>query len=262
MSRLRAVVVDNEPPAVRRLEIALSDIPEVEVVGSALGGRKAVELIAELKPEVLFLDIEMPVMNGFELLQALKDAEAPVVVFVTAFSRFAPAAFAVGAADYLLKPVEFDRLAQAVERAARTLRARSAEARMAELEAVIDQLRDADSDRATRPEERDLWVSTRTGYVRVPIAQVEWFEAERDYVQVHTADRSYLMHASLRALGERLEGSGFLRTHRSALVNPAAIARVERSGSGLRIVTTSGGHAPVSRSQAGVLRSVVKSSLS
>jgi DNA-binding LytR/AlgR family response regulator len=261
MSRLRAVIVDNEPPAVRRLEIALADIPAVEVVGSALGGRKAAELIGALKPDLLFLDIEMPVMNGFELLQALKDAEAPVVVFVTAFSRFAPTAFAVGAADYLLKPVEFDRLAQAVERAARTLRARDAETRMAELEAVIAQLRDADAERAPRPEARDLWVSTRTGYVRVPVAEVEWFEAERDYVQVHTAERSYLMHASLRALGERLAGAGFLRTHRSALVNRAAIARVEREGGNLQIVTSSGGRAPVSRSQGVVLRGLLKSSI-
>jgi DNA-binding LytR/AlgR family response regulator len=258
VSRLRAVVVDNEPPAVRRLEIALGDVPEIEVVGSALGGRKAVELIAAVKPDVLFLDIEMPVMNGFELLQALKDAEAPIVVFVTAFSRFAPAAFAVGAADYLLKPVEFDRLAQAVERAARTLRARSAEARMAELEAVIDQLRNLDAERAGRPEERDLWVTTRAGYVRVPISQVEWFEAERDYVQVHTADRSYLMHASLRALGERLAPAGFLRTHRSALVNRASIARLDRSGGMLTIITVSGARAPVSRSQAAGLRAMVK----
>ena len=256
---LRAIIVDNEPPAVRRLEIALADLPQVEVVGSALGGRKAVELIGQLRPDLLFLDIEMPVMNGFELLQALKNAEAPVVVFVTAFSRFAPAAFAVGAADYLLKPVEFDRLAQAVNRASRTLRARSAEARMAELEAVIDQLRDADAERATTPAGRNLWVSTRSGYVRVPIAQVEWFEAERDYVQVHTADRSYLMHASLRALEERLEPAGFLRTHRSALVNRAAISRLDRTAGVLTIITASGARAPVSRSQAAGLRALVRS---
>jgi DNA-binding LytR/AlgR family response regulator len=129
---------------------------------------------------------------------------------------------------------------------------------MAELEAVIDQLRDTESERAPLPAERDLWVSTRTGYVRVPIAQVEWFEAERDYVQVHAAERAYLMHASLRALGERLEGAGFLRTHRSALVNRAAISRLDRSGNVLSIITLSGARAPVSRSSAAGLRAMVR----
>lgn len=258
MSRLTALIVDNEPPAVRRLEIALADIPEVEVVGSAHGGRQALALIAALRPQVLFLDIEMPVIGGFELLQALDAASAPVVVFVTAFSRFAPEAFAVGAADYLLKPVEFDRLRQAVERAGRALRAHTAEARMAELETVVARLRDQDAEAAPRPGERDLWVATRAGYVRVPVEAVEWFQAERDYVQVHTAGQSYLIHDSLRSLGERFGGAGFVRTHRSALVNAAAIARIERTGRGLTIVTVSEARAPVSRSCAAGLRALVR----
>lgn len=258
MSGLRALVVDNEPPAVRRLEIALAGIAGVEVVGSAHGGRKALELIGRLRPNLLFLDIEMPVINGFELLAALDAASAPVVVFVTAFSRFAPEAFAVGAVDYLLKPVEQDRLRQAVERASRALRAHSAESRMAELEAVIARLRDQDAEAAPRPAERDLWVSTRTGYVRAPLDTVEWFEAERDYVRVHTAAQSYLIHDSLRGLEERFGGLGFVRTHRSALVNRAAISRLDRAGGGLSIVTVSGARAPVSRSCAAGLRAMVR----
>jgi DNA-binding LytR/AlgR family response regulator len=255
---LRTLIVDNEPPAVRRLEIALESVPEVEVVGSALGGTSALELIARLRPRLIFLDIEMPVMNGFELLRALDSADAPVIVFVTAFSRFAPQAFAVGAVDYLLKPVEFDRLRQAVERAAQALRAHSAERRMAELQAVIAQLRAVEAEAAPRPVERDLWVSSRGGWQRVPVETVEWFQAERDYVQVHTAERSYLIHDSLRGLGERLAEAGFIRTHRSALVNAAAISRLDRSGGQLRIVTVSGALVPVSRGCAPRLREMVR----
>lgn len=258
MSRLTALIVDNEPPAVRRLEIALSDIAGVEVVGAANSGRQAVELIGRLKPQVLFLDIEMPVVSGFELLAALDAASAPVVVFVTAFSRFAPEAFAVGAVDYLLKPVEQDRLRQAVERAGKALRACSAESRMAELEQVIARLRDQDAEAAPPPAERDLWVSTRTGYVRVPVDTVQWFQAERDYVQVHTAGQSYLIHDSLRRLEERFGGMGFVRTHRSALVNRAAISRLDRTDGVLSILTLSGARAPVSRSCAAGLREMVR----
>lgn len=258
MSRLRALIVDNEPPAIRRLEIALAGLPQVEVVGSALGGTSAVEMIGRLRPQLIFLDIEMPVMNGFELLQALGAAEAPVVVFVTAFSRFAPQAFAVGAVDYLLKPVEFDRLSQAAERAAQALRAHSAERRMAELEAVVEQLRAIEAQDAPRPVERDLWVSSRAGWRRVPVNTVEWFQAERDYVQVHTSQSSYLIHDSLRSLGERLAPAGFVRSHRSALVNAAAISRLDRTGGALTIITLSGARVPVSRSYAPGLRAMAR----
>ena len=114
---MRVLAVDDEPLALQRLEWCLRDLPEVELVGKARDGRRALELIRSLSPDVVLLDIEMPELNGFELIDALGDEELPQVVFVTAFDHFAVQAFATGSVDYLLKPVEQERLRMALDRA-------------------------------------------------------------------------------------------------------------------------------------------------
>jgi DNA-binding LytR/AlgR family response regulator len=253
---LRAVIADDEPLSLRRLELGLARVTGVEVVGAAQSGEEARGLIQQLRPDLVLLDIKMPGATGLELAEEFThtydQGAQPAVIFVTAFGRHAVKAFDLDAADYVLKPLDFDRLAEAVERARTKLEARDGAAKLAEMSAVLESLREGDSEEgaATGEDEftRDLWVSDRHGRVRVPLDQVIWFEAEREYVRIHLRERSYLVRRALRDLAERLDPAQFVRLHRSAMVNSSRIARVtRRPGGGLSVELVNGVQAPVGR---------------
>lgn len=253
--RLRILLVDDEPPAIRRLRMALEKVPDVEVAGEAQDGAAAIRLIAELTPDLVLLDIRMPGLSGLELLQAVDRAQAPAFIFVTAFSRFAAEAFDLAAVDYLLKPVEFDRLAEAVDRARRSLEARAAEARIAALEEVVAALRSEDAERAAEGRLTEIWVPDRGDRLRLPVELIDWIEAERDYVRIHSRGRSFLLRASIRQLQAGLDPSAFVRVHRGAIVRRDRIARIaRRPGGQASVVLQSGAEVPVARRQAGLLR--------
>ncbi|MEA3002622.1 MAG: two-component system, LytTR family, response regulator [Sphingomonadales bacterium] len=219
---LRTVLVDDEPLALERLQVFFGDIPGAEVVGTARDGRKAAELIARLKPDLAILDIQMPEQNGLRVAATLGDGdEKPEIVFVTAFEQYAPDAFEVEAADYLLKPVRFDRLWQAVERARRRKYLRNMAGRAEALE---------QAEPASSPHEDGLWVPTRSGAVFVPIETIDWIEAQRDYVMLHTATRSHIVRMSMRALEEKLDPGQLVRVHRSAFARPSNVVEVQRMG--------------------------------
>jgi len=242
---LRILIVDDEPLAVRRLEIGLAGIPGAEAVGSATDAEKAARAIAALDPDVILLDIRMPGLDGLQLVETLSPAAMPAVIFVTAYSRFAVDAFKVKAVDYLLKPVEFPRLAQALDRAREALAAREAlqGARpLAEIERT-----DGRSD--------EIWVVTRGARHRLAAGQIEWIQAERDYVRVHAAGRTHLIRRSIQALSRELDPDAFVRVHRSALVRLDQVASLTRNEDGaLRLVLRSGAMVGVSRRHAAALR--------
>lgn len=216
---LRTLLVDDEPLALERLQVFFRDIAGAEVVGTARDGREAAEAIERLKPDLALLDIQMPEQNGLRVAATLPPDDRPEIIFVTAFEQYAPDAFEVEAADYLLKPVRFDRLWQAVERAKRRKHMRTLAGR-------------AESAAAARPEGREdgLWVPTRAGAVFVPVETIEWIEAQRDYVMLHTATRSHILRISMRALEERLDPEQLMRVHRSAFARPANVVEVQRLG--------------------------------
>lgn len=228
---LRVLLVDDEPLALARLEAALQDMGEVAVVGAARDGEEAIELIGEHQPDLVLLDIQMPGLDGLGVAAALAGANRPDVVFITAFDQYAADAFDIEAVDYLLKPVKFDRLRQALERARRRREMRQATGRAAELEIVVHQLRHAES--ANDSFETEFWVPTLQGVKRVPVANINWIEAARDYVLLHTATRSHLFRATMSGLERRLDPAQMMRVHRSAFVRPAAVAEVQRQGKGL-----------------------------
>lgn len=219
MTRLRVLLVDDEPLALRRLETLFADIDDIDVVGSASTGNEAEERIVALKPELVMLDISMPGKSGIRVAADLVAEPRPEIIFVTAFEQYAPDAFEVDAADYLLKPVRFDRLRQAVERARRRRVMRDAVDRIA----------------GTPIEAREeaIWVQIASGNLRLPIAQIEWVEAARDYVLLHTATRSYIHRISMTALEQLLDPAQLMRVHRSTFIRPALVRAVQRLGKGL-----------------------------
>ncbi len=174
MGSLRAVIIDDEPLAVRRLEIALREMQDVELAGVANDGAIAVNMIETLMPDLIFLDVKMPMLNGLEVLSALPSDARPAVIFVTAFSRFAVSAFEAAAVDYLLlKSVEFGRLHEAIERAKASRLARHANEQIAELLALVADLQAADADLGTAPAVAgDLWISEKGGATRVALKDV------------------------------------------------------------------------------------------
>jgi len=230
---IRALIVDDEAPARSELAYLLSRHRDVEVVGEAERVDEALELVGELALDVVFLDIELPEASGLQAAPFVRERrDPPAVVFVTAHAGYAVEAFAVEAFDYLLKPVEPERLARVLER----LRERSAEAAV--------------------PLER-IPVVAAGGTELLDVADVHFVQADGDYSRVHTYDRVLLCTSSLRELEEQLPAGRFLRIHRSYLVNVAKVAAIRRgSPEGLRLQLADGARTEldVARRQARAVR--------
>jgi DNA-binding LytR/AlgR family response regulator len=202
---IRALIVDDEAPARSELRYLLAAHPEVSVVGEASSALEALEFARDLAYDVVFLDVEMPGLTGVEAAPLVRERRnAPAVVFVTAHDRYAVDAFAIEAFDYLLKPVDPERLARVVER-----------------------LRERSSEHAVPVEK--IPVVAGGGTELLDFDQVHFVQADGDYCRVHTYDRSYLCTASLGELEERLPGGRFARIHRSYLVNLSKVAGVRRA---------------------------------
>jgi DNA-binding LytR/AlgR family response regulator len=227
---LRALIVDDEPPARRVLMRLLAEMPGIEVTGMASNGMEALTALADGGIDVLFLDIEMPVLAGIELATRLHPAPTPAVIFVTAWPQYAVAAFDVDAADYLLKPVDPARLAAAIARARQRLT-------KPELHASLRVLR---KDKTAENPLDHVWVEHGGTRLRLALADIEWFAADGDYVCAHTAERGYLMRASLNELESTLPTAHFIRIHRSTIVKVDAVSRVVSNSSQLSLVTCSG----------------------
>ena len=217
---MKVLIVDDEQLACDRLAGLLSDIEGVELVGRACNARYAEQVIADKRPDLVLLDIQMPGRSGMALAADLDPEDRPEIVFVTAFEHFAPDAFSVDAADYLLKPVRFDRLKQAIVRAKRRI--------MLNAVAAHSEIATSETGRFTR----EFWVTVRDGQVRLDIDLIEWIEAAKDYVLLHTSTRSYLHRISMNALEARLDPHALMRVHRSAFVRPSLVEKLERPGKG------------------------------
>ena len=245
---MRVLLVDDEPLAIERMRVALATIPTVEVIGTAADGIEAGEKIAALKPELVFLDVQMPGLSGMELAQSLAQASnRPEIVFITAFNRFAIEAFEVEAVDYLLKPVSFDRLRIAIERVRRRRELLDANGRLAELGAVVAALREDEGEAEREPAyDNGIWVPCRQGSVRVPVDSIDRIEAARDYVLLNTPIKSYILRAKMTELERRLDPRVMVRVHRSHMVRIGAVTGIERPGKGsLRLVLSDGANLQV-----------------
>jgi DNA-binding LytR/AlgR family response regulator len=239
---IRILLADDEPIALDRLELAVAGIPDAQLVGKARNGKEALALIRELKPDIAVLDIQMPVKDGFAAIADLKPGEhLPEIIFVTAYQEHAVRAFEVHAVDYLLKPVSFERFREAVRLARARLEARAAEVRFAELQQLIASLRASGTPESASQYEREFWVRTRDGIVRVAAEGIEAITAEGDYVLLHVAGKSHLFKDTISSLASRLDLAIHLRVHRSTIVNLKRVASLHRRGpKGLSLTLDSG----------------------
>lgn len=251
MSALRLLLADDEPLALRRIRLALKEIPDVEIVGAATDGVQAIAAMRDLRPDVVLLDIKMPLADGFEVANAVADAGNPEVIFVSAFDSFAVQAFETSAIDYLLKPVEFERLATAIDRARERRADRDASSRAEKLAAVLEALKQEADEREGPRFEHEFWIRDRGRFLRVPVEEVERIEAERDYVRLYWQGRTLLHRGTMASMEEKLDPSVMLRVHRSAFVNWNRLKAVHRDSNGrLMAVLDSGDEVPVSRAYA------------
>lgn len=237
-ARLRVLLVDDEELARRVLREYLSRLDDVEIVGECENGFEAVRAVSETKPDLLFLDVQMPKLDGFEVLELLDRDVA--VVFVTAFDEHAIRAFEVHAVDYLLKPVAEERLGRALARVReRGMGAGGGfSATQLAAEAKPDQPKPADR----------LLVRDGTRVHVIQAAELDYAVARDDYVELHAAGREYLKHQTLNDLEAQLDPSRFVRTHRSYLVNVERIAKIEPYAKDSRIaVLQDGTQIPLSR---------------
>ena len=219
---MRILIVDDEPLAVERLQGCLALIEDVEVAAVATDGAQALDLARGLQPDLLLLDIQMPGVSGLQVAREL--AASPVeVVFVTALADCATEAFGLEAADYLLKPVARDRLLEAVNRARRR---RSAHALGQRVNALEEQIARLHARAPSEPYVREFWIRQTDGQVRVPVAEIQRIEADRDYALLHTDLRTFILRITMSELEARLDPRDLLRVHRSGFVRPEAVKKV------------------------------------
>ncbi len=229
---LKTLIVDDEPIARRILREELEMFPQVKVVGEAENGREALRQIAKLEPDLVFLDLQMPVMGGFEVVRNLKGGRLPVIVIVTAFDQHAIEAFEAGAIDYLLKPVNETRLKQAVERASK-LHAKPVQ--------VAEHLANIASASEAPREGQGRKIVGRTGeeYFLLDPREVLAFQAEGELVWIITAKHRFLATQSLRGIEARLGPFPFQRVHRNAIVNVNHVRKMSALSSQRWLLTLS-----------------------
>ncbi|MEO8032461.1 MAG: LytTR family DNA-binding domain-containing protein [Gemmatimonadota bacterium] len=248
MNPLRAVVVDDEPLAREGLVELLERLPELTIVGAFVDGMSALIGLHQLEVDVLFVDIQMPGMSGFDLIEALSGGPLPLVVFVTAFDAHAIRAFEVNALDYLLKPVSPERLGQAVERVRAQRRDQDAASAQSRISALLEGL-------PGRPRGVGRLIVREVGQVIVvPSREVDWIEGADYYALLHVGSTAHLLRETLTSLERRLDPDRFIRIHRSTIVNLSRVRAVEAAlrGDGV-VVLTSGARLKVMRSRRDLL---------
>ena len=250
--RISTLIVDDEPVARKLLREELELLPDVEVIGEAENGREAARKIAELKPDLVFLDLQMPVMSGFEVVRSLGGSSLPIVVIVTAFDQHAIEAFEAGAIDYLLKPVSEARLAKAVDRAKALLNKPLEIAnRVATLASVGTPTAPAQS--------RKVVGRSGSDYILLNADEVLAFQAERELVWIVTARQRLLATLPLRALESRLGEPQFQRVHRNAIVNVNHVRKLSALSSQRWCITLSNSlQLVVSKRQAHKIRQILE----
>jgi two-component system response regulator AlgR len=211
---LRTLIVDDEPLAIERLQILTGQQDGVSLVGTASDGASALRMVDALAPDLVLCDIAMPDLNGLEVAAAIEGLDnPPAVVFVTAFDRYAVAAFDVAAVDYLLKPVSPERLARALSRVREW---RATERSPAQKSKWIN----------------EFWVQNRGEMLRIDAGQVDLIEAERDYMRLHVGGRSWLIHQTIKSLEARMNPDQFMRIHRSKMIRREGIVGLKHHGDG------------------------------
>jgi two-component system LytT family response regulator len=231
VNTIRTLIVDDEPLARERIKRFLTSERDLELIGECVEGREAVAAIQTLKPDLVFLDVQIPELDGFGVVKAIGIAEMPAVIFVTAYDRYALQAFDVNALDYLLKPYNRERFRKAVERA----RAQLSNGAKGELnERLLSLLENFKPEPPRHLERLMIKSSGRVFFLRTE--ELDWIEAEGNYLRVHAGRESHLLRETMNRLASKLDPDKFLRIHRSTLVNIERIKELQPLFSGDYVV--------------------------
>ncbi|HEX6284667.1 MAG TPA: LytTR family DNA-binding domain-containing protein [Pyrinomonadaceae bacterium] len=218
---IRTLIIDDVTLARQRLKRCLAADPEIEIVGECDNGAKAVTAIRSLSPDLIFLDVQMPALDGFGVLDSLKNERVPAVIFVTAYNEYAIQAFEVNALDYLLKPVDCERLAKAVKRAksrlARTTRDDDLDSRF---RAMLEDIKTG----SKYLKRLTIKLTGRT--ILLPADEIDWIETHGNYLKVHAGPESHLIRGTMQSLETKLNPEQFVRVHRSVIVNVEKIKEI------------------------------------
>jgi two-component system LytT family response regulator len=229
MDKVTILVVDDEPIARRGLAAYVKNDPRLELVGECANGYEALKALAQFRPQVILLDIEMPEMNGLQILEEIAPAERPFVVFVTAHNQYALDAFRVHAVDYVLKPVTADGIRAAFDIVVERVRTNSLDQFRSRLEEVLQQFEQRS--RETQQEEKSIQriVVKENGRIFfLDVSEIDWIEASGNYVNVHAKHSKYLLEDSMNNLEDKLDSRTFLRIHRSTIVNIRSVKEFRR----------------------------------
>ncbi len=252
---IRTIIVDDEKLAIQGLQLRLEEHKDIEVIETCANGREAIRAIKTLKPDLVFLDIQMPGFDGFSVVKGIMEIDPPLIVFVTAFQEHAIRAFEANAVNYLMKPVDEDKLADTIER----VRQRLAEKRSAdEAEKLKDVLAEVSpesldeivsDDESSSRYEKMINVKDRGQIFRVDVDTIEHIEAAGDYMCIYTGDNSLILRETMKDLERRLDPKNFQRVHRSTIVNLDQVRQVKPHTNGeCFLVLDSGAEVKVSRS--------------
>lgn len=221
MNKVKVLVAEDEPPAQQRILRLLKKRPDIEVVDVCGDGSEAVAAIRGSRPDIVLLDIEMPEKNGFEVIAEVGVDNMPLVIFITAYDRYAIRAFEVRAIDYLLKPFEEERFFQTLDRSIDRIAQKSTSA---EKLAIVELLRER-----MNPKEylKRIAVSSDGRIKLVPVERIDWIQAERNYIRIHVGKNSFLLRETINSMESQLDPDIFLRIHRSTVVNLNQIEEIQ-----------------------------------
>jgi len=254
---IRTILVDDEPLAIQGLELRLQAHEDIEIIDTCLNGREAIRSIKTHKPDLVFLDIQMPGFDGFSVIQGLMEIEPPLFVFVTAYSDHAIRAFEADATDYLLKPVEEDRLADTLERVRQRLAEKRSTQEAGRLMEVLSEVAPEAAENMTdgidpppsNRFEKLINVKDRGQIFRVDVDTIERIDAAGDYMCIYTGDNTLILRETMKDLEKRLDPRRFQRVHRSTIVNLDLVRQVKPHTNGeCFLVLDSGAQVKVSRS--------------
>lgn len=257
-SRIKTIIVDDEPLARKGLAIRLAEFSDIELIAQCQNGKEALRVVESEAPQLVFLDIQMPEMTGFEVLQTMQaqltQEEMPIVVFVTAYDQYALKAFEVHALDYLLKPVDDERLQECVEKIRDKISSSNNVDHQAKLVDIMSKLTGKDSETIlqTLAQGEDFEVKEYNSFIsvkdvgettRIPVKNIVWIDAAGDYMCVHCADgETHILRKTMKQLESELDPNQFIRVHRSVIVNSEEVAKVLTLSSGEYVIQLTNKH--------------------
>ena len=223
---ITVIIVDDETPARSRLRSLLANDSSLDIIGECKNGPEAIAAIRETKPDLVLLDVQMPTLDGFDVLLRLNESELPAVIFVTAYDQYALRAFDVNAVDFLLKPYDKERLSLAIQRARQRLKAKESSEAQSALQKLLAEIRQSRTDDSAPSFADRLAVKVNGAVIFVRTEEIEWIESAQNYVTLHCQEQTHMLRGSLKGLAEKLDPDKFVRVHRSTIVNIDSIREI------------------------------------